>query len=600
MSFVVLRRIATGALVIATAGMPSVVDAHAATDIPFAQPVSRERSTTTTVGMLAYSGDGPESRRTEVYRIRTDGSHRRQLTTHGGYNPAWSRDGTRIAYERNNWIWLMNASGGSKLKLVRGYAPAWAPDGRRLSYSCRDGIDLCVMDLETDVETVIVAATEEWPGSGSSTWSPDGAWIAFARNSAEGDDYTSDRQLFRVRGDGSELTAIPRTYPQATSPAWSPDGGTILYTDVYSGRGGEDSGDLWSIRPDGTGKRQVTRSAGSEEAASWSSDGQRIAMYRASYGMPYPNQTGVWTTNLDGTDREFVVRAYGAPSWRPTKTWAPTPAAEPARTSGQRIAYVAASDVGYDLFTVRPNGKSIQQITSTGRIFAPTWAPDHSRIAYGSHTECAIWVKNVRTGKKQCASKVVYPWEFSLAWSPSGHQLAWPNGSELTVYDLRTRKTTPIPLETDGYSSLYPTWSPDGRQIAFTEQSAEGNRDIAVVNARGGDVRRLMQLHGSEAHLNWSPNGQRILFSMRSGPYWAEKTSLLSVRADGSDVRHVQGTPGLDTQPAWSPDGRRVSYYSDGPAPYGKAPQPGIWTAGPGGESPHLVLRDKSIAYVDW
>jgi TolB protein len=237
------------------------------------QSGSSSRAAPETVGMVAYAATNPERQRLEVYRIRTDGSHRRQLTTTGGYNPVWSPDDTRIAFQRREAIWLMDASGGSQQRLVEGSSPAWAPDGRRLSYSCTDGSDLCVVDLQNRTETVVVTHTDAWPYAGSSTWSPDGTWIAFTRTSAEGDDYTSDRQLFRVRADGAELTAIPNTDPLATLPAWSPDGATILYTERYDGRGGEFSGDLWSIRPDGTGKTQVTRSQGNDQAATWSPDG---------------------------------------------------------------------------------------------------------------------------------------------------------------------------------------------------------------------------------------------------------------------------------------------------------------------------------------
>lgn len=598
MSFFTHGRFAAGAsaaaLVVAMAG-----SSYAASPPEGSGRLQSRGSDPRAVGLIAYAGYGSEGRQVQVFKIRTDGSHRRQLTTTGGYDPTWSQDGTQIAFQRNDWIWRMGASVASKEKLVQGYRPAWAPDGRRLSYSCGEGFDLCVLDLATGVETLIVADTDDWSGADSSTWSPDGTWIAFTRVSTDGDDYTRNRQLFRVRADGTELTPIPHTYPRATAPDWSPNGATILYTDVYSGRGGEDSGDLWSIRPDGSGKRRVTRSAGSQLDGTWSPDGHRIVMY-SSPGFPYANMAGVWTTKPDGTNREFVVRAAGSPSWHPTKRWASKPVPKSAPASGQRIAYVAASVAGYDLFTVRPDGTAIEQLTATGKAHSPAWSPDHTQIAYGSHGDYGIWVVDVRTRSRHRVSDLGYPWGFSLAWSPDGNQLAWPEANELIVYGLRTHQRTSVPLETDGSFPLYPTWSPDGRQIAFAQQSSSGGREIAVVSARGGQVRRVVHLRGDGTHLNWSPNGRRILFSTRRGPYWAETTSLFSVRPDGSDVREEMSTPGLDTDPAWSPDGQHFTYYSDGPTPYGKAPQPGIWIAGQYGESPQLVLRDRAITDVDW
>ncbi|PVG80749.1 hypothetical protein DDE18_21640 [Nocardioides gansuensis] len=91
------------------------------------------------IGMIAYAAFDPASGQTDVFNINPDGSHRRQLTTTGGDDPVWSPDGTEIAFERGEAIWLMDALGGSQRRLVNGTNAAWAPDGRRLSYACPTG-----------------------------------------------------------------------------------------------------------------------------------------------------------------------------------------------------------------------------------------------------------------------------------------------------------------------------------------------------------------------------------------------------------------------------------------------------------------------------
>ncbi len=545
------------------------------------------------VGMIAYSAGN-------VFTIQTDGSHRRQLTTTKAYGPVWSPDGATIAYHQGTDIWLMDADGGSKRRLVEGWSPAWAPDGQRLSYDCGQGSQLCAIDLRDGRTTVLVEPTIDWPGVSGSTWSPDGTWIAFARISREGDDYTNERQLFRMKTDGTELTAIPNTAPLATEPAWSPDGATIMYTDRYGGRGGELSGNLWSIRPDGTAKTQVTRGQGSESTPTWSPDGRRLAMSTVSTSYTQD----IWTIDPDGTDLQLVVRGAWSPNWRPNYAAAPTPASQPARASGPAIAYVAATDSGFDLFTVRPDGRKVRRLTFGGDVGAPSWSPDRSRIAYGAHPSQAgaaqVRIMDVRTGESTRVARSFDPSTGNPSWSPDGRRLAWGGFDALVVFDLRDRSRIIIPRNETGCCFRDPSWSPDGTLIAFSFEHDSGSSEIMLVPSRGGEFRTVTRLRGLERQPDWLPNGRRILFSHQRSGRRSGEVDVLSIRPDGTGLRRLAHTPALDTTPAWSPDGRRIAMYSDGPRPFGAAPQPGLWTVGPRGGAPQLVVRDRSIAYVDW
>jgi Tol biopolymer transport system component len=83
-----------------------------------------------------------------------------------------------------------------------------------------------------------------------------------------------------------------------------------------------------------------------------------------------------------------------------------------------------------------------------------------------------------------------------------------------------------------------PTWSPDGRRIAF-ESKRGGNFDIYVMNADGSGQRRLTQSGGDPA---WSPDGRRIAFVGDSGIY--------VMHADGSGLRSLTPNAG-DAFPGW-------------------------------------------------
>ena len=446
-----------------------------------------------------------------------------------------------------------------------------------------------------------MAPSDEWPGVETPTWSPDGAWIAFARYSSEGDDYASDRQLFRVRADGSELTAIPNTAPLATSPAWSPDGSRIFYTERYDGRGGENSGDLWAIRPDGGGRSPVLRLPGMDDQADWSPGADRIAF--SSSGGLYPNMGGIWVMEPDGTGIELVTRNGGDPSWHPSFIAQPAVPLTTARGSGPRLAYVATTDTGNDLFTVRPDGTRTRRLTSGQRVFEPVWSPDHSQLLYGRYDgrsfSAAWWVMDARTGKTRRVVGGALPYSGGAAWAPDGRRIAWVGYQGVFTRDLRTGKQTRIPRPDDIFNYRDVTWSPDGRQLAVSAQFTDTANDLVIVSASSGEVRHITRLAGAEVQPDWSPDGSRIVFVHMTGRS-QEQHDLLSVRPDGSDRRLLAHTRQLDTSPAWSPNGHRVAYYSDGPKPFGRTPQPGLWIARANGDRPKLVTASRAISYVDW
>ena len=548
------------------------------------------------VGMLAYS-DKTAPHRIGIFTIWTDGSHRRQLTADNGFNPVWSPDGTQIAYEASNGIRVMTATGGSRQTVAEGTEPAWAPDGRSLSYECGVGGELCTLDLATGEETVIVAAEPDWVAIGRQSWSPDGSWIVFERTSVDGDDYTLYRQLFLVRPDGTEITPVPNTFPEATLPAWSPDGEVIAYTERYDGRGGEDTGDLFTIRPDGTQRTRVTHTLGDDQGASWSPDGQWLVM--DSDGQLYPGMGGIWLLTKSDSRRYFVGDGF-SPSWRPGFT---RPAADPlprARAQGPRIAYVAHSQDGFDLYTVRPDGTGRRRLTDTGDVGDPSWSPDHTRIAYFRGTPGyggAPWIVNHRTGATRRVLRAGYG-DGAIGWSPNGRRLAWGTFEGLILYNLRTGGHRLLEMPR-GCCTRDPSWSPSGKRLVFSQESGIGFTDLMIINSRGKGLRQVTRLRREVLHPDWAPNGRRILFTHISGPPRTADSVIRSVRPDGTRNKVVLDLT-LSHNPAWSPNGRRVAFDADGDRPFSRPTGAGLRTAGPNGHGRQYLVRDRSIVFVDW
>jgi TolB protein len=113
-------------------------------------------------------------------------------------------------------------------------------------------------------------------------------------------------------------------------------------------------------------------------------------------------------------------------------------------------------------------------------------------------------------------------------------------------------------------------WSPEGGRIAFAgmkvskarweqeqwEALSDTQYDIYIMNADGGDERRLTTNPGYDLWLSWSPDSRRIAFSSdRDG-----NTDLYAMDPDGSNLVRLTSAPGRESAPSWSPDGRRIVY----------------------------------------
>lgn len=146
----------------------------------------------------------------------------------------------------------------------------------------------------------------------------------------------------------------------------------------------------------------------------------------------------------------------------------------------------------------------------------------------------------------------------SPSWSGAGDTLAYVSyfgggGPALYLADVASGRKSP--LVTEGSLNVSPSFSPDGRRVAFA-RALGANIEIFVCLRDGSGVRRLTNSPGIDTNPAWSPNGQEIAFtSSRAG-----SPQLYVMDAEGANVRRVTFQGDYNDGAAWSADGTRIAF----------------------------------------
>jgi TolB protein len=117
--------------------------------------------------------------------------------------------------------------------------------------------------------------------------------------------------------------------------------------------------------------------------------------------------------------------------------------------------------------------------------------------------------------------------------------------------------------------NITPTWSPDGRSIAYSS-FRKGLPNIFISNIYEGTMTQLTDNEGNNFLPSWSPDGTRICFvSNRDG-----HPELYVANRDGTNVRRLTNNPAINGTPTWSPSGTQIAFTSD------RSGTPQIYTIG--------------------
>ena len=148
--------------------------------------------------------------------------------------------------------------------------------------------------------------------------------------------------------------------------------------------------------------------------------------------------------------------------------------------------------------------------------------------------------------------------DFAPSWSPDGRRIAFMSGNGIHVVNADGSGLNQITNNTARNGNTL-SWSPDGRHLAFLSAN-----NIYVVNGDGSGLVRLTDSGESDSlsRPSWSPDGRQIAFA--SGPRDGNM-DLYVMNRDGSDLSPlIDGRPlNVSGSPSWSPDGRLIAFVWD-------------------------------------
>ena len=254
-----------------------------------------------------------------------------------------------------------------------------------------------------------------------------------------------------------------------------------------------DGGDIWSMNPDGSNRHALLRGPTKDTAPALSPDGTRIAFVRQRDGTspPYSN---ILVMHADGTNITDLSNGRCTSRARPSCVGDSSPAWSP---DGTRLAFTStildsSNFPEPQLFVMKSDGSGRTRLTDyPGPDTNPSWSSTN-RIAFYRVQEAAIYVIEPDGSGLAPLAEVgttkggIKSWD-TPSWSPDGKFLAFrrftENGSDIWVVGADGAAARQVTNDT--FEDATPVWSPDGRYIAYEGEQSQLVWDILIMRADG-------------------------------------------------------------------------------------------------------------------
>jgi Tol biopolymer transport system component len=556
-----------------------------------------------------------------LYIANADGSEEKPLTQPGSmnYNPAWSARGDWIAFTSDRAgsadLFRMHPDGTGQERLTDdpGFddQAAFSPDAKRIAFvSTRAAgrANLWILDIAS---RKITRLTSGDGGDFRPAWSPDGQWIAFS--SDRGSELPSAKgrwerlqlvDLYVIHPDGTGIRRVSQHGNFCGSPKWLADG-KHLVADCMSAE------ETWDYRvrfyPDQQSQIfQIEITSGAATAMTTGPDVKLAPSVLSSGELAYvlaskSGKTVVYAGGKVGPAGADLAR--NPPVWspdakrivysrqksnrtaEPVQLWSRNPKFSLYTTTflpaydlkSEHLAVTKIDTNGTSLYVIE-DGKPAQAVMQRkDLILGPQWSPDGKQIVVGvggftSFLDFAagglkpidpvnggaeVGILNADGSGFHVLTSGANNNAFA-SFSPDGKQIVYrtagPEGQGLRIMNLEDRS---IKVLTDKYDN-FPVWS--SRNLIGFIRRMGNDFEIMTVTPDGKNLKQLTDVRGNEAHLAWSPDGERLAFtSSRMGfkdealytnapqPYG----EIFVMHYDGTEVEQLTDDQWEEGGPAW-------------------------------------------------
>jgi len=461
-----------------------------------------------------------------------------------------SPDGETIIFDALGDIYSMPIDGGKAKALTTEIAwniqPKFSPDGERIVFvSDRNGAEnIWTMSKRgKDLKEITTSKTNLIH---TPTWSPDGEWIVARKG------YVSTRSIsagslwryHRNGGDGIEIVKRShgdQSQKNIVEPSFSPDGRYLYYTqDTTSGR-------VFQYNRNALSQIYVIQRLDREK-------NKTETVVSGTGGAIRP------TPSPDGKQLAFIKRLPNM----------------------QSAIYIKDLESGNEQAIFNELDRDQQEIFATQGVYpAFAWTPDSQSLVFwadGKIQRIDADGRNLQNieftikTKKKVRNTVRFPVEVApeqfnvnmtrwAQYSPDGEKIVFQALGHLYIQDADSDEAERLTSQNEHFE-FWPTFSPDGKQIAYTTWDDEDLGSVRIISINGSNDKVISPQRGHYVEPSFSNDGAKLVYRKMNGGYllsptWSKEPGLYSVELDSLEATRVsqQGV-----RPQFSPDGQRVLF----------------------------------------